>query len=160
MIKVVSIVTFAMFLISCEEKAVLRGVTGAWSIDTIEYRGYDVKPCLATNLLVFKADKLVDIPRIFSECNTLHSTEKTGHWEVRKTRNDTLPYKIMFLTKDSIFQGEHIIVFHREKESRQLKMEVVSDSLYMVCTKLMFIYGAHLALTERLERITWKNRPE
>lgn len=137
-------------------------IEGLWTIDTIEFRGYDIKPCLIGNVVSFKTDKLVNFPT--AECNELqfNGKDELGTWEVIKSTHegDTIPFSLKFTCGNEVFHGFHKIVFHKDEKNKLLKMEIFSKELYIICKKVFHQYDSNIELMDLLEQETWTTRME
>lgn len=153
----------ALFGFSSCENNLDNAVEGFWSIDTLYYKDYDVLDCMLSNLISFKNDE-VDLPSANHRCDSLikKSLIEFGTWEVIKSgsETDSVPFRIKIDTKNEVFSGTHKIMFFRDEVNRLLKMEIWSDSLYMVCRKGLFDYDKNKKLVYKLERITWPANPD
>ena len=151
LISILFLVVF-FFFFSCTNK-VNNTLKGWWTIDTIYYnKKWDVKTCLTVNVICFDENncelpstKYCNDERIYTVCSK-------GNWLVIKGDSTKLDLKIT--SKNKIFNGTHQLLFRRDDENRVLKLELYSDSLYLVCRKGMFDYSSEQNLVEFLEKAT------
>jgi hypothetical protein len=139
-------------------------VQGWWTIDTIYYKRYDLRTCLLGNSLEFKINKQSILPVAEKNCEPVvtNSYDKLANIEITQSHNpkDTLPLRMKITTNNEVFAGMHKIVFYKDKPNRLLKMEIWSDSLYIVCRKGLFNFDKNIDLINELEKISWTTRPE
>jgi hypothetical protein len=148
-----------LFFQSCQDR-VEKVITGWWTIDTIYYRNFDIKPCLSLNVITFGETESV-FPYSQNSCAEVicNSNIDQGTWNVSKTsQNDTIPLRLKIDTKNQIFAGTHKVVFYKDDVNKLLKMEIYSDSLYVICRKGLFNYDKNIDLIENLEKLSWYNR--
>jgi hemin uptake protein HemP len=154
---------FFLLLSSSCRNEVVTTIEGSWSIDTIYYKNYDVKNCLYVNIIDFKKDGEASFPYSGDRCKEviLISENEFGNWKIINSSNvnDTLPFRIKIVTENQLFTGTHKIVFYKDEPNKLLKMEIWSDSLYIVCRKGLFNYDKNIDLINRLEKISWITRP-
>jgi hypothetical protein len=55
-----------------------------------------------------------------------------------------------------LFAGMHRLVFYKDEPNKLLKMEVWSDSLYIVCRKGYFNFDKNIEAINKLERVSGK----
>lgn len=148
-------------LSSCSDK-LDKAMEGSWSIDTIYYKGYDVRVCLSLNVLTYHGNYIADLPVAHNRCETVikNSTDRTGSWEIVKSSlpNDTIPLRMKFVTGNELFAGTHKIVFYKDLPNKLLKMEIYSDDLYIVARKGLFNFDSNIKMIDYLEKISWTNR--
>ncbi|RYE13303.1 MAG: hypothetical protein EOP34_09085 [Rickettsiales bacterium] len=162
---IVSLLAFAIILPSCSKsRKVEKAIEGWWSIDTIYYKNRNIRICLGNNVLQFRKGDNSELPAAKNNCGSFikDSYSTTAHIEVLESElaNDTIPLRLKIVTKNEIFAGTHKIVFYKDELNQLLKMEVYSDSLYIVCRKGLFNLSSNLALVNELEKISWTTRPK
>jgi len=67
---------------------------------------------------------------------------------------DSIPLLLRIESKNVIFKGSHQVVFRDDAENHLLKMEIKSDSLYVVCRKGLFDYDRSRDLVEYLVQLS------
>ena len=150
---------------SCSRKSkVEQALKGWWSIDTIYYGNQDLITCLNCNsLYLFKDGRKSEIPATSNYCDLSIHNGHTKFAEVKVLEsgipNDTIPFRLEIITKNGMFAGIHKIVFYKDEENQLLKMEIFSDSLYVVCRKGLFNFRKNVRLIDELEAISWTSRP-
>lgn len=151
-----------LLLSSCGNK-IDKTINGNWSIDTIYYKNYDVRSCFYSSLIRFEDERIVKLPISENHCNEVISNSKNefGDWKIIQSANlkDTLPLQLKIATNNEFFSGIHHIVFYKDELNKLLKMEIWSDSLYIVCRKGLFDFDSNIDLINELEKISWTNRP-
>jgi hypothetical protein len=115
-------------------------------MDTIYYKGYDIRYCLWLNSLTFKKQSC-EFAETNGYCLNINEKGEYGTW---KLNTDSLPYTIEIRSRNKIFAGKHTIKFKRDDGNSLLKMEIESDSLYIVCRKGLFNYTANQELIDEL----------
>ncbi|MES2382880.1 MAG: hypothetical protein V4538_17665 [Bacteroidota bacterium] len=156
----------ALFIFGSCKTNINKVMEGTWVVDTIYYKGYDVKPCVLANMIIFfEKNNRASLCKIDNRCDEalIGKNIKTdeGSWEIIQSINkkDTMPLSIKFNTKNEIFTGVHKLVFHKEDKKKLLKIEIFSDDLYMICVKTLFYYDSNKELIDELEKLSWSNRP-
>lgn len=159
--KLIFITIISLVLLSCDNK-INSAIEGIWVIDILEYKNYDVKLCFYSNGLIFSNGGKMKLPQNGKRCPEIltNDFDESATWEISKSDNlhDTLPLKIKFNTRNKILSGTHHLVFHRDERYKLLKIEVWSDSLYMVCAKTLFHYDSNIEFIKELEKVSWTNR--
>ncbi len=152
-----------MLLFASCKTEVERVVEGWWTMDTIYYKDYDLRACLG-NSLNFKIDGESELPTAKNYCEPAvkNNYEKWANIEIVKSSNakDTIPLRIKIITNNEVFAGTHKIVFYKDELNKLLKMEMWSDSLYIVCRKGLFNFDKNIPLINKLEKMSWLTRPE
>lgn len=148
---------------SCKTK-IETTVQGWWTIDTIYYKGYDLRTCLIGNSLDFKINKqsILPIAEKYCEPAVTKSYSKLANIEIIQSVNlkDTIPFRMKITTDNEVFAGIHKLVFYKDDPNKLLKMEIWSDSLYIICRKGLFNFDKNIKLINELEKISWSTRPE
>jgi hypothetical protein len=153
------------FICSCSNKSKIENVVqGWWTMDTIYYKNHNIRTaCLTSNSLFFDEKKKTTLPVAENWCDLFikNSYDEKADVEVIKSpiANDTIPFRLKIKTGNEIFSGIHKIVFYRDDSNKLLKMEIYSDSLYIVCRKGVFDYYKNAKLIDELEKISWITRP-
>jgi|GEM_PF-1359681 len=149
---VIALIAMWCLMASCRNK-VKNTITGWWTIDTIIYQGYEIRPCLLSNWLEFYESGILQLPTPEDRCSNLFSEYNTkGTW--RTLQPDSIPLQIVIESKNVIFKGSHQVVFRDDAEDHLLKMEIKSDSLYVVCRKGLFDYDRNRDLVEYLVQLS------
>lgn len=161
------ILFFVIILIICScstTEKVGNVLKGGWSMDTIYYKNYDIRICLGSNWLEFKDDSKLEVPAAQDNCGPIIKSSYTSNTEIEVLEsdipNDTIPLRLKIITKNEVFAGVHKLVFYKDEPNQLLKMEIFSDSLYIVCRKGLFNFNKNIALINELEEISWTNRPK
>lgn len=142
----ITLILFLSFIISCNSD-VKSGVEGMWSIDTISYKGYDIKLCLTLNVISF--DRRAQLPTTGYRCSELITVfDPFGDWEI--SNKDNAPLSLRIESKNQLFAGEHQIKFKRNPRNQNLTMEIISPDLYVTCNKFLFSCDENEALVNRL----------
>ncbi len=148
-------------LTSCENKleSVMKGM---WSIDTLYFKNNDVKSCFYSNVINIKDDGEIVLPELGNGCEDVikKTNTKFGNWQIIESTvpNDTMPYKIKITSVNEVFNGNHRMIFHRDEVNKLLKLEIWSDSLYIICRKGLFDYDYNKKLVNELEKASWTTR--
>ncbi len=152
-----------LFFSSCSNE-VEKTIQGSWSIDTIYYKNYDVRSCMYVNIIDFNKDGGSSLPYTKDRCNEIitKSDDENGYWEIIKSENpkDTIPLRIKITTNNKLFSGIHKIIFHKDQQNELLKMEIWSDSLYIICRKGLYNFHSNIETINELERLSWTTRPK
>ncbi|MES2655846.1 MAG: hypothetical protein V4620_09675 [Bacteroidota bacterium] len=155
-----------LFILGSCKSNINKVIEGTWIVDTIYYKGYDVKPCVLANMIIFfEKNNRASLCEIDNRCveALIGKNIKTdeGSWEIIQSINkkDTIPISIKFTTDNEIFKGIHKLVFYKEDAKQILKIEVYSDNLYMICSKTQYNYDGNREVLNELEKLSWSNRP-
>jgi hypothetical protein len=142
--------TAFFLLIGCgnEVDQVLRGT---WSIDTIYYKEKDIRNCVLTNVIEFE-ETFCELPTTENYCNGLNEYVSRGTWGTFQT--DSIPLLLTIASDNKVFSGNHRINFKKDEINKLLKMELKSDSLYMICRKGLFNYDASKNLVDDLVELS------
>ena len=147
---------------SCSKNKIENTIDGIWSMDTIYYSKYDIRLCLGNNILEFNRDKS-KVPVAMNRCGSFIKKSYDSFAKVEivdsELENDTIPFRLRIKTENEIFSGTHKIVFYKDEVNQLLKMEIFSDSLYIVCRKGLFDFNGNIALINHLEEVSWTTRP-
>ncbi len=146
-----SLLLLASFF-SCRSK-VEEALNGQWSIDTIIYRQYEIRNCLSVNIISFNRD-ICDLPITRNRCEGLNEFVRKGMAEVDYNGDSTTPLVLKIFSDNEMFGGTHRMIFRKDDENRLLKMELISDSLYLVCRKGLFDYDNNIDLVNDLIKIS------
>jgi hypothetical protein len=138
-------------LIGCDKKVENEALEGTWSIDTLYYRAYDIRNCVLVNVINFEHD-FCKLPTTESYCEGLIEYTDTGIWKTNRT--DSTPLVLEIESQNKIFSGNHRIIFKKDKRNKLLKIELRSDSLYVVCRKGLFDYDRYENLTDELVNLS------
>lgn len=111
-----------------------------WVIDTVYYKDVDVKACLLSNIIIFHENKQCKLPYSESRClNELgFINEVGGKWILEE--EDSGVFFLNFKTGNRLFNGVQRVWFYKGDDEGLLKMELYSDSLYMICSKWLYDY--------------------
>ena len=138
---------------------------GWWTLDIVEYNGQNIQPCLLSNSMNFNKDGSLELPPPLDICTGkttfMHGYRVLGNWQILSSPipSDTIPLRVKFQTNESLYNGEHKLVFHDDTTEKLLKIEVWSDSLYFVASKGLFNHDKNLSTIKRLEAKSWLTRP-
>lgn len=154
-----------MFICSCSNKGKVENVLeGWWTMDTIYYKNYNIRTCLRSNSLEFKFGDNSEFPTAEDRCVPVikNSYNQDADIEVvySEVHNDTIPMRLKITTKNEVFAGTYKMVFYKDERNQLLKMEIYSDSLYIVCRKGLFNFDRNIGLIDELEEMTWSTRPK
>jgi hypothetical protein len=145
-----SIVLIFIMLSGCKSN-VENTLEGVWSIDTIVYKGYEIRYCLSSNVISFE-EEFCDLANSVNSCEGLLALAKKGAWQVVYNIDSVPPLTLNIRIKNEIFDGTHGMIFRKDEVNKLLKMELRSDSLYVVCRKGLFDYDRSTALMNDLVR--------
>ncbi|MEO6632880.1 MAG: hypothetical protein ABIN13_14190 [Mucilaginibacter sp.] len=140
-------------------------IEGWWTIDTIHFKKkYDIRTCLGENSLFFHFDKKSNFPVAGDKCGDVVTGSFDNSGEITlvtsSLKRDTIPFRLIINTKNQLFSGVYKIVFDKDSVNHLLKMELMSDDLYIVCRKGLFNFDENVDLVNELEKLTWTNRPK
>src|ERR1700744_5496265 len=114
--KILMLFLISLFLYSCTNRKVENVIDGWWTIDTIYYKNYNIKTCLANNSLFFKFDNKSELPVAMSNCGPIIKNSFDRSAEIKltnsETANDSIPLRLKIVTKNEIFAGLNKIVFY------------------------------------------------
>ena len=152
-------------ILSCsDERTLEKALKGAWAIDTIYYKNYNVKNCLGINFIDIQSKEDVFLPKGNMFCDSLLASSNSNKAQIYllKSNNvsDTIPYTLKIITENKVFSGSHEMVFYRDKKNYLFKLELYSDSLYVMCHKILFDYNKNHQIMEKVENLTWTTRPK
>lgn len=162
--KAVLIFLITILLVSSSCKSEIEStMVGWWTIDIIEYNGQNIRPCLLTNTINFNKDGSLELPPPDDICTgkTTIKYRVKGDWQILSSPLplDTIPIRVKFQTNESFYNGEHKLVFHDDATEKLLKIEVWSDSIYILARKGLYNHDKNLGTIKRLEAKTWLTRP-
>jgi len=161
---IVGIVTLLTLSCCTKNYKVTSAIEGWWTIDTIYFKNYNIRTCLGDNSLFFHFDKKSHFPAARNNCGDVikGSFDNTGLIELSHSnlQNDTIPFRLIIKTKNQLFSGTYRIAFDKDSKNHLLKMELISDKLYVICRKGLFDYDDNADFVNELEKITWTNRPK
>ena len=151
-INVLLFITCFLLLSACKTKEE-QGLEGMWSIDVIHYKTFDIRRCLAVNVLSFE-ENTCTVPTLLS-CDGLEQSallfldkpEDPNSWSIRKSKDGLL---LNIVSQSKIFNGNHSLKFVRDDENKLLGIEFTSDSLYLLCHKGLFDYDRNYSLVKKL----------
>jgi hypothetical protein len=110
------------------EKSRETSIPGFWSIDVLQFEGYDITGCLSINVIGFSPRMgNCDLPKI-GPCDGLYEDEIHGRWSFSK--GDSTAY-LTITTANKVFSGTHRLVFSEDKDNDVLYMQVFSDNFFM-----------------------------
>jgi hypothetical protein len=89
--------------------------------------------CVLGNGMSFDENHRCNLPITKNYCEGLVVFEERGGWAVLE--NDEGRLVLTIETKTIIFAGSHRMIFKRDVQNKLLKLELQSDSLYVVCRK-------------------------
>ncbi len=138
--------------LSCKNK-VEETLVGLWSIDTIVYKEYEIRNCLSNNIISFNND-LCDLPISRNRCEGLNEFVRKGHVDIIFSENSKQPLMLKISSSNEIFGGSHRMIFKKDDLNKLLKMELISDSLYLICRKGLFDYDSNTELVNDLIKIS------
>lgn len=150
---IIVLVAICCLTASCRNK-VKNIITGWWTIDSLIYMNYDIRTCLLSNSFWFNKNGSIDLPIPKNYCSELVTEyNRKGMWSTLKT--DKIPLLMRIESKNVIFRGTHQIIFRDDATNHLLKMEIKSDSLYVVCRKGLFDYDRNRDLVEYLVQLSY-----
>lgn len=137
----IAFIIWISILSSCRSK-IDYTITGWWTIDSIIFKGNDIRYCLLSNSIDFnQSDCKLPITENF--CNGIvESWERKGNWNTFS--NDNSMFNIDIQSKNVIFNGRHRIVFYKNETQKLLMMEFISNDLTMVCRKGLYDYDRNI----------------
>jgi hypothetical protein len=169
--KIFILLALNFYLASCvmesAKKQEIEGVVnGWWTIDTIicvkHNTNYNLRQCLKSNSIFFKFDDKSVFPTGDNYCSPIITNNYDQYADVKllnsENPNDSIPFRLKITTKNEIFSGDHQIIFYKDQNDHLLKMEILSDKLYILCRKGLFDYDDNISLINDLEKTTWTNR--
>lgn len=146
-----------VILFSCKND-IESTIDGAWSIDSIYYKCYDLKYCLLGNIIEFDLNKKTELPIADIYCRPVVNKSFDSSASVvlleQYQINDSIPLHIQFNTENEIFNGIHKLGFFKDEKEKLLKMVICSDSLYIVCRKGFYNYDKHLSTINKLVELS------
>lgn len=157
---IISLVVFTLFN-SCKP-VIKKSISGKWVVETIAYNNVLINECLLLNLMTFDRNKTCELP-IVAFCPEYDIVTSNGNWILQET--DSIPLMLTIDTDNRIFSGNHRLIFYRDEKANLFRMEVISDSLYMLCNKNLYNNGLSQDIMNYLVKVshrdeeTWpKNR--
>lgn len=145
-IRIKSTVRLTMLLIFCALFMILMGcnrfsseevVRGVYLIEDISIDSYNVMDELGINSFLLKDDGTCEIPFLDEEDLT---------WEFLK-RPDS--YAMKFMTPNKEFEVEFNVEFS-VKDGHILQMELLSNTIYVLCSKMLFDAENHVKIVQEL----------
>lgn len=145
-IRIRSIVRLTMFLIFCALFMILMGcnrhssdevIRGVYLIEDISIDGYNVMDELGISSFLLKDDGTCEIPFLDEEDLT---------WEFLK-RPDS--YAMKFMTPNKKFEIEFNVEFS-VKDGHILQMELFSNQIYVLSSKMLFDAENHMKIVQDL----------
>ena len=146
--KKIAILLLSIFtLTSCKDK-VNHTLEGCWSIDTIYYKGKDIRFCFLSNVIDFFEKSKCELPFTEDSCNNIITTDSLGSWMVIKS--DTFPRYIKIDSKNFIFAGTHKLIFYKDEKNKLLKIKLTSDHLFIIARKGFFDFDENINTINKL----------
>lgn len=142
-------------LSACNEQKIENVIIGGWTIDTIHYKNIDIRLCLDLNVINFTKDGGA-LPITENNCAVLPTFDRGTFWQIIKNKKGGI--KINFDTKNEMFNGEHHLVFKKDEVNKLLKMEISSDSLFIICRKALFNFDENIKTINNLVEISNTDR--
>lgn len=125
----------ALFLFtaaSCGNK-VKTAITGWWTIDSANYIGYSIRPCFLSNIIFFEEDGTSKLPFTENLCAGIETYVEKGSWTTSSMHN--APVVLNVDSKNRLFNHSFRVKFHNDAVNHLFKMELISDSMYILCKK-------------------------
>lgn len=154
------VLTTLITCVSCKRSKIEHAIEGLWSIDTILYQNQEISNCISGNF-IFRINEDSRFPIVLAQCNSLVKNETRGIARIQLIESPSdseIPYRLKIDANNKIFSGEKKIIFYGDRKNKLLKMEIFSDSLYIVCRKGLFDLDEHESLVKLLEDLTWTTR--
>ncbi|CAN5315922.1 hypothetical protein BH09BAC5_BH09BAC5_07710 [soil metagenome] len=151
--KLFLILLCSVWFYSCDNKSKIEDtIQGWWTIDTLVYKGVELRYNLDLNTISFTEQGDCELPLVRNgECTYVRLTsEKEGFWEINES--DSVPIKLTFDTKNSMFDGSYRLIFKKDPINKLLKMEIYSKGMNLICRKGLFSYDENIELIEELIR--------
>lgn len=132
-------ISMMLFFTKCknEEKQVVEILNGEWSIDTMIYKEWDVRPCLPINVIQFYNDSVSVLPTT-TFCDSADMRDLNSKGIHRIVYNDKAKILLVYNTQNRIFKDTFDIQFIDDVNNKLMKMELQSANAYIVCTKGSF----------------------
>jgi hypothetical protein len=124
---------FMVYLLTSCKKSWTREIEGGiWLVDSINFKGNDIKHCLMVNAVSFKNDKTVHLPGVnWGLCSKIYEPEETGFFKTSEIGKDSAV--IIFTSNNRIFKGKHLLL----KREVPNQVQIRSDSLFVVLVRIL-----------------------
>jgi hypothetical protein len=158
--KLLLIFGLALIFHSCIDHKVDKVVQGIWSIDKgcLVYKKVDISNCMNSNIIVIGESCRFPKTRKNFCTDIINANDDAGTYELISQDNG---YRIIFDTKNELFSDQEFdVLFDKDEEEGLLKMILVSNSLWIRCTKGLFDYDANKEFVEELIRVTQQLPPD
>ena len=149
--KLIYLLLSVIFLSACNDQKIEDVIIGDWTIDTIYYKNVDIRLCINLNVINFSKEG-GDLPITENDCGVLPTFDRGTFWKIIKNKKGEI--KINFDTQNEMFNGEHHLTFKKDEVNKLLKMEISSDSLFIICRKALFNFDGNIATIDNLVKIT------
>ncbi len=126
---------------------VTNTINGMWSIDSLVYKGVDIRNCLLSNLIVFH-DKSINLPVTEDRCAGFEEFNENGNWKL--IENSEIPILVNVNSKNALFKGNLRVEFYPDYNEKLLKMRLSSDSVCVICSKFLFDFDKNRTLVNFL----------
>lgn len=138
------LMTSLIFQSCVENEEVNNTIKGMWSIDSgeiIYQEEIDITLCLESNIIIF--DETCSLPTLIESCTiNIDANNGTGKYELKANEAG---YTLEFDTENKLFSDQIFeVYFDKDERKKLLKMILVSENLWLKCTKGLFNYDANL----------------
>jgi hypothetical protein len=143
-------------LISCKNDKIGSIVSGTWIIDTIIYKGLDVKLCLSVNSLSFKVnDSSCRTPVILTQYCQIDSiaNKEVGQWSLSTLSGKE--YQITLTNVTSIFSGKSKMYFINDRKNKLLKAKIYTNNLNIIMKKMIFSYDKNEKIINKISKVKY-----
>lgn len=149
------IIFILIAFVSCsnEVEDIING--SSWDKRKIFINGYDAFFCFYYSGISFDRDGtmiLMDNNNL-EGCDTLDSPARRGKWEIYQKKDKKYYLKITS-KQNSVFTGEHRIIFYKDTVNRLLYLNLRSENFYYLGAKFLFNYNININKVNKLIQLT------
>ncbi|MCU0435620.1 MAG: hypothetical protein MUC87_19325 [Bacteroidia bacterium] len=152
----ISIIALAccIHFFSCEKSIAKRNITGLWVIDTLIYKGNNIKYCLGNNAISFDKTGACTVPEVIRFNCTSDSITNRRNGTYLFSEMPSQEHKLELNWVTSIFKGNHNLYFINNTQRQVLMAKIYSDSLYMVVSKMLVNYTQQELMIRQIAKET------
>ncbi len=155
MINKLLIIFISLTFVSCsnEVEDIISG--SKWDRRKIFINGYDAFFCFKGSMVSFDRDGTVRLLELnyIEGCDTLDSPALRGKWKIYQKKDKKYYLKITS-KQNSVFTGEHRIVFYKDTVNRLLYLNLRSENFYYLGAKFLFNYNININKVNKLIQLT------
>ncbi len=124
-----------VFVSSCveEKQSLYSKLKGQWAINELKYDGLSYKEQLYSNVLIFRDNGVISIPR-----SAHFEKDRKATWELINENNRTM---LVLKTFNKVFKDTFEVRFRKNKEKQLIELILKSDTISINSYKLLQNYN-------------------